>query len=249
MNDEIVATAAAIRAQRYADCSALFVAGSLIRGEGTAHSDLDLVVIFPALNRAYRESFKFGRYPVEAFVHDPETLEYFFVEIDRPSGIPALPQMVAEGIEVPEPTEFSVTLKRRARAVLASGPPALDSEAEARLRYLVTDTLNDLRDARSYEELLGTGSQLFEMLANYYFRSRGLWSVRGKAIPRGLMRADPVLGAAYRRAFEDLFKTGEPNQVIALAEDLLRDRGGPLFDGYKADAPAEWRSPHRGTIV
>jgi hypothetical protein len=44
MNDEIIATATAIRAQRYADCSALFVAGSLIRGEGTAHSDLDLVV-------------------------------------------------------------------------------------------------------------------------------------------------------------------------------------------------------------
>jgi len=249
MNDEIVATATAIRAQRYAGCSALFVAGSLIRGEGTAHSDLDLVVVFPALKRAYRESFKFGRYPVEAFVHDPETLEYFFVEIDRPSGIPALPQMVAEGIEVPESTEFSGALKRRARAVLASGPPALDAEAEARLRYLVTDILNDLRDARSYEELLGTGSQLFEMLANYYFRSRGLWSARGKAIPRGLMQADPALSTAYRRAFEHLFKTGEPNQVIALAEDVLRDRGGPLFDGYRADAPEEWRSPQGGTAV
>lgn len=169
MNDEISETVAALRAERYADCSALFVAGSLVRGEGTAHSDLDLVVIFPALRCAYRESFRFAGYPVEAFVHDPETLEYFFVEVDRVSGIPALPQMVAEGVEVPKPSDLSRALKRRAIAVLEAGPPPLDAEAEARLRYMITDVLDDLRDARSYEELLGTGSQLFEALANYYF--------------------------------------------------------------------------------
>lgn len=50
---------------------------------------------------AYRESFTFGGYPVEAFVHDPATLEYFFLEVDRPSGVPALAQMVVEGIEIP----------------------------------------------------------------------------------------------------------------------------------------------------
>lgn len=245
-NDEIVAAATAIRAERYAECSALFVAGSLIRGEGTTHSDLDLVVIFPALKCAYRESFTFAGYPVDAFVHDPETLEYFFVEVDRLSGIPALPQMVVEGLEVPEPSDLSRALKQRAMAVLESGPPPLDAEAEARLRYMVTDVLDDIRGARSYEELLGTGSQLFEGLANYHFRSKGLWSARGKAIPRGLMRDDPVLCTSFCRSFEHLFKTGDPSQVIGLAEDLLRSHGGPLFDGYRSDAPVGWRAPQAG---
>src|SRR5262245_56240859 len=141
---EIVATAKKIREERYAGCSALFVAGSVVRGEGTAHSDIDLVVIFPVLKCAYRESFRFAGYPVEAFVHDPATLEYFFAEVDRPSGIPALPQMVAEGIEIPEPNDLSRELRRRALAVLEAGPPALDAETEARMRYLITDIVDDL---------------------------------------------------------------------------------------------------------
>ena len=242
-NDEIVAVATAIRGERYAECSALFLAGSLVRGEGTAHSDLDLVVIFPALKCAYRESFTFAGYPIEAFVHDPETLEYFFVEVDRPSGIPTLPQMVAEGFEIPEPSDISRILKRRATAVLELGPPPLDVQDEARLRYTITDVLDDLRAARSYEEVLGSGSQLFDALANYHFRSKGLWSARGKAIPRGLMREDPALCSSYCRSFEHLFKTGDPSQVIGLTQDLLRRHGGLLFDGYKSEAPLGWRSP------
>jgi predicted nucleotidyltransferase len=242
MNEQIMATAEAIRAERYAQCCAFFVAGSLIRNEGTAYSDLDLVVVYPRLKCAYRESFQFGGYPVEAFVHDPETLEYFFVEVDRPSGVPALPQMVAEGLEVPEPSDLSRALKQRATAIIEMGPPLLDAEGEQRLRYAVTDVLDDLRGARSYEELMGTGSQLYEALANYYFRSMGLWSARGKAIPRGLVRADSTLCAAYCRSFESLFRNGDTRQVIDLAEDMLRARGGPLFDGYKSDAPEAWRT-------
>ena len=249
MTEEIVATAGAIRAERYHDCVALFVAGSLVRGEGTANSDLDLVVVFPSLKAAYRESFRFAGYPVEAFVHDPETLEYFFVEVDRACGIPALPQMVAEGLEVPAANTLSQALKRRARTVLEAGPPALDAEGEARLRYVVTDVLDDLREPRSYQELLGSGAQLFEVLANYYFRSRGLWSARGKAIARGLIRNDPAFADAYHRAFEQLFKAADPSQVISLTERLLESRGGLLFDGYKSDAPEGWRSTVNKTAV
>jgi hypothetical protein len=48
---------------------------------------------------------------VEAFVHDPATLKYFFFEVDRASGVPSLPQMVVEGVEIPAPTEMSRALK------------------------------------------------------------------------------------------------------------------------------------------
>jgi hypothetical protein len=241
LKEHIVSTADAIRADRYADSAAFFVAGSLVRGEGTAYSDLDLVVVYPTLTCAYRESFRVGGYPVEAFVHDPETLEYFFLEADGPSGIPALAQMIVEGIEIPEPSALSQSLKHRAASILASGPPSLDTEGERRLRYAITDALDDLRGAASYESMLGVGSELFQMLANYYFRSQGLWSARGKRIPRALTRTDPALGARYCQAFEALFKTGDSGPVIHLVEDLLAARGGPLFEGYRSDAPEAWR--------
>ena len=243
MKQRIIAAANAIHLERYREASVAFAAGSIVRGEGTAHSDLDLVVVYPALPCAYRESFGFDGIPVEAFVHDPETLNYFFLEVDRPSGIPSLAQMVLEGIEIPEGNARSRALKRRAGSVIRMGPPALGVEDERRLRYAITDLVNDLRDPRPREELVGTGARLFEELANYHFRSKGLWSARGKSIPRALERADAALGARYCRSFEHLFERGDVEAVIQLAGEILQPAGGPLFDGYRSEAPAAWRKP------
>lgn len=241
MTERVLAAARTIHAERYPGAVVAFAAGSIVRGEATRYSDLDLVVVFPALKAAYRESFIVDALPVEAFVHDPETLEYFFVDVDRPSGIPALAQMVLEGIEVPEPNELSNALKERAAAFIEAGPPALDVDTERRMRYAVTDLLDDLREPRSRDELLGAGSQLFETLADYYLRSHGLWSARGKAVPRALQRVSRELGTGYSRCFDGLFRLDDVAPVIQLAEQILEPRGGPLFDGYKADAPADWR--------
>jgi hypothetical protein len=237
----IVDLAHAIRSERYPDAGAVLAAGSILRGEGTAHSDLDLVVVYGKLACAYRESFRCDGYPVEAFVHDPETLEYFFFEVDRPSGIPSLPHMVMEGIEIPAPNELTRAVKHLAASLIAAGPPALDDESERRARYGVTDLVDDLRDARSHDERIGTGSQLFEQLADYHLRRLGLWSARGKAIPRALRRADPSLCERYCRSFDRLFRGDDAREVIHLAEDLLQPAGGLLFEGYRSDAPPGWR--------
>jgi hypothetical protein len=117
----------------------------------------------------------------------------------------------------------------------------LSPQEVERLRYSITDLVDDLRAPRSRDELVGTGSQLFETLANYCLRTRGLWSGKGKSIPRALMRADAPLCERYCRSFEDLFTKGDPRAVIALAEELLGPDGGFLFDGYRLDAPAAWR--------
>lgn len=241
MTQHIVAVANAIRGERYPDAAAVFAAGSIVRGEGTAFSDLDLVIVHGRLDRAYRESFRYDRVPVEAFVHDPETLEYFFQEVDRPSGVPALAHMVFEGIEIPGANDLSRILKDRAASFIAAGPPALDAEGERRLRYVVTDLLDDLRGAQSDDDRVAIGSRLYEQLADYYFRNRGWWSAKGKAIPRLLRQADAELCEKYCRSFEALFKAGESGAIIGLAEELLRASGGPLFEGYRADAPPAWR--------
>lgn len=242
MDDRIIEVANAIRSERYQGASAVFAAGSIVRGEATPFSDLDLVVVYAQLDSAYRESFRFEEYPVEAFVHDPATLEYFFLEVDRPSGVPALAQMVIEGFEVPAPTEMSRALKQQAAALIASGPPALDTDSERRLRYFVSDLLDDLRAPRSRDELIGAGSRLYEQLADYYLRRRGLWSGKGKAIPRVLRQVDAELCSTYCDAFNELFARGDAAAVIRLAEGLMREAGGPLFEGYRADAPSTWRT-------
>jgi hypothetical protein len=175
----------AIHTARYPEADVILAAGSLMRGDGTATSDLDLVVLHARLPQAYRESFHAEGVPVEAFVHDPETLEYFFTEMDVPSGVPTLPRMVLEGVEVPAPTPLSRAAKARAEAVIAAGPPPLDAEREQRLRYFVSDLLDDLRAPRSRDEAAAIGARLYERLADYHLRRLGLWSARGKWIPCG----------------------------------------------------------------
>jgi hypothetical protein len=239
---DVLAAARLVMSQRYPDAAVAFAAGSLVRGEGTAYSDLDLVVVYPTLPAAYRESFRFQGLPVEVFVHDPETLEYFFVEMDAASGIPALPQMVVEGHEVPAATDLSGRLKARAAAIIGAGPPRLDAETERRRRYLLTDLLDDLRGWRSADELMACGARLFEDLADYHLRAAGRWSAKGKAIPVALRRADAALCAEYCAAFESLFGAKEIGPVVRLAEELLQSNGGLLFEGYRSDAPASWRT-------
>jgi predicted nucleotidyltransferase len=241
--DQLIKITNEIFANRYSSARVIFLAGSLVRDEGTPYSDLDLVVIFDSLTAAYRESFYFQGFPVEAFVHDRETLNYFLSEIDYRSGIPALAQMILEGIEIPKPNEFSQSLKRLAALVLGSGPPALSAQDIQRMRYNITNLIDDIRQFKSKDELVAAGTALYESLADFYLRTNNHWSAKGKSIPGILKRQNPDLGSLYCNSFEELFERGIPEKVIALAEEVLKPKGGFLFDGYKLNAPADCRKP------
>src|SRR5215216_6499985 len=139
-----VGAARAIWRGRYEGARVVFLGGSVLRGEATPTSDLDVVVVYERLPNAYREAFVYGGWPVEAFVHDAETLEQFF-EVDRRRGLPALMSMVWEGVEVPGPSEFSAGLKRRAGGLIEAGPPAWDEEELTLRRFRLTDWVDDMR--------------------------------------------------------------------------------------------------------
>jgi predicted nucleotidyltransferase len=65
MFDELANITEDIRRGRYAKAPVVFLAGSLVRGEGTSTSDLDLVVVFDRLPNAFRESFWHETKPIE----------------------------------------------------------------------------------------------------------------------------------------------------------------------------------------
>lgn len=241
MLNQLIEITNQILTSKYPNASLIFLAGSIVRGEGTSFSDLDLVVIFDKLPAAYRESFYFQGFPVEAFVHDPETLNYFLYDVDRPSGIPSLAQMILEGVEIPQPSELSVSLKELATSVIEMRPPALSEKEICKLRYNITNLVDDIRQPRSKAELVASGTELYEALADYYFRTNNLWSAKGKSIPRILEHKDAALCLRYCAAFEELFADGKPEKVIVLAEEILNPNGGYLFDGHRLDAPADYR--------
>lgn len=240
ISNSLVTTTKAIHAERYSGSEVIFLSGSIIRGESTSTSDLDLAVIFRRLENAYRESFRFDDWPVEAFVHDPETLNYFF-KADRATGVPSLANMISEGIEVPETSNFSYFIRALARSALAEGPPPWKKLDVDNSRYAITDILDDLHEPRSRAEQIASATVLFDQLASHFLRSRQLWSAKGKTIPRRLREVDSEFAVRFEESFQALFTTGHATQVITLAEEVLERSGGRLFEGHKLAAPPDWR--------
>lgn len=237
--NQVLAAADRALRERYPGALVAFAAGSILRGEGRPHSDLDLVVLHERLDHAWRESFLIDGLPVEAFVHDPETLAWFFRK-DRQSGRPALVGMVAEGRILGARSDLGVQWRERAGALLQAGPPPLEAAEAARMRYGITDKLDDLRGHRSAEEILAIGAALYAALAEFILRSRGRWAGAGKWLWRRLAMEDPELARRFSGAFEALYR-GDPSPVIALAEEALAPFGGLLFEGDREAAAPDAR--------
>jgi ribosomal-protein-alanine N-acetyltransferase len=204
-------------------------------------SILFLVVVYKELSNARRESFSFKGWPVEALIHDPETLSYFFEVVDKNSGCASLPRMVSDGIVICDKENLAQTLKNQAQQCIQSGPSLVTEMQLRNLRYGVTDLVDDLRDPRSSAELMATGAKLYGVLANYYFLSNGKWGADRKTIPRRLHEVNADFAIRYTQVFDHLFKDDDTEGVILLAEEILQKDGGFLFDGYESSAPAEWR--------
>jgi hypothetical protein len=232
--------AARLLQERHPNAVLAFVAGSIVRGEATRFSDIDLIIVYPRVEHAYRESLSFEGWPVECFVHDPATLRYFFEKFDAQGGDISLASMVMEGLLLPEGSALGLQLKELARAHVARGPAPWSAEQLLNARYMITDLVDDLRAFRNKTELLGTLGALHEHLAALHFRANGQWTAARKHIPRRLAKSDPALAERWTRAFEEAM-AGQVNPVVALAEALLKPFGGFCFDGYKRDAPKDWR--------
>ena len=121
---DALAIAEAVFRSRYGGASFAYVAGSIMRGQGTHLSDIDLVVIYDEVEAARRESFTADSVPVEAFVHDLETLAWF-VKDDISRGRPSILNMIAEGAVIGQASDRAEELRREIKERLAMGPPPL----------------------------------------------------------------------------------------------------------------------------
>jgi hypothetical protein len=226
--------------ERFHDAVALFCAGSVVRGEHSAHSDLDIVVLFESVPNAWREAAVVDGWPVELFVHDIETLAYF-VDKDCRGWRSSLANMLAEAIVIPQPSSLSDSLQAWARALLKN-PPAASNVTLNDDRYFISDLLDDLRDSRPRSEVVAIAAALHERLGSFILKSSGRWAAAGKHLPRELTRLDPSIAETFNRAVDAVFLDSNPAPLITLTERVLHPFGGPLFDGYRSDAAASART-------
>lgn len=227
---------------RYATAQAFYWAGSVAKGEGTDHSDLDVIAVFNHIPNAYREAFSKDGWPVDAFIHDKETLHYFFQESRSKSCIPGLLQMILTGEEIITDSAISKQIKLMAQKAFAAGPMPWSKEEIDKERFLITDVLIDILYPTARIEQVASAAWLYEALSQFYFRAQGKWRASGKSIPRYLEKDDASLAKQFTQAFENVFVSSETSALEALVHNILKPYGGLLWEGFRSVAPPEFRT-------
>ncbi len=221
-----------ISAEHYPDAQLVLLGGSVSRGEGTATSDLDLVIVTTNSKAPYRESFIAYDWPVEAFIHTIESLETFF-KSDAQRRRPSLANLCHEGLVVIGNNDMIEQVKVKAKEYATATPPKLTEQELEHYRYRVTDALDDLAGAKSHEEALFVVAPLLGLLCDFIFDSRQEWRCVSKRNFRQLAKIDAELHGELLGVLEQFYKEETREDLIHFVEDILEPFGGRLFAGYK----------------
>lgn len=211
-------------------CQAAVLAGSVVRGEGTETSDLDVVIFDQNFSSSYRESFIECGWAIEAFIHNLTSYQAFF-QSDRDRAMPSLPRMVSEGIVIKDEGIIE-TIKNEANVLLARGPEKWSEETIRIKRYFSTDTLDDYIGCLNRAEGIFIANRLAELVSEFVLRTNQHWIGTYKWTVRALKNYDIHFAEIFVDAFDIYYKTGDKNKVIHLVNQILEPFGGQLFEGF-----------------
>lgn len=173
--------------------SVAIVAGSTARGERTATSDIDLLLIGEHLFDDDRSSmaatYSFDGEVFEVFAYTPAGFEEWAAR-DLAGHRPVIVEMLLKGIAVRQNSTLPA-LREHWASRLATGPQLAVSESAFR-RYVITDLLDDLRDCTDALEAHVIADLLFERTAELMLLTAGQWIGTGKWLPRRLRDWDPA---------------------------------------------------------
>lgn len=214
----------------YPQCQGAVLAGSVVRGEATDTSDLDIVIFDNKISASYRESLiQFG-WPIDVFIHNLTSYKaYFNSDIER--ARPSLPSMVAEGIILKDEGIIE-SIKIEAKKLLNKGPAEWSKETINFKRYFLTDTLDDFIGCKNRAEELFIANHLAELASEFVLRTNRQWIGSSKWIVRALKRYDLKFANRFIDAFDGFYRTGEKENVIKIVEEILVPFGGTLFEGF-----------------
>ncbi|MDN4073572.1 nucleotidyltransferase domain-containing protein [Fictibacillus terranigra] len=207
-----------------------FLAGSIVRGEGTESSDLDIVIFDALADHSYRKSYVEYGWPIEAFVHSFQSYKVFFKE-NRERARPSLPQMCAEGIILKDNGQASA-IKNESLALLKRGPLPWKSKEVDAARYGISNLLDDLDGSNNPFEDLFIVSKLAEMIHEFVLRVNGCWIGEGKWMVRALKEFDEEFALQFVQVFDSYYKNRDKENVVRFADHVLEPYGGRLFEGY-----------------
>jgi hypothetical protein len=216
--------------RHFPNCHGALLAGSVVRGEATETSDLDIVIFDKNLKTAYRESvIEFG-WNIEVFVHNLTSYKEFF-KSDCERARPSLPKMVSEGIVLKDCGILDL-IKHEAIELLDRGPEEWSADTIKVKRYFISDALDDLIGSNNRAEEIFIANTLAEFVSEFVLRTNRQWIGTSKWIVRSLRNYDEKFAGHFVEAFDTFYKTGDKNKVIEMVDEILKPFGGRLFQGF-----------------
>jgi len=213
----------------FPDCQIAVLSGSVVRGEETPSSDLDIVIID---REPFRKSYYYCEWPIEVFVHNEDSLEdAFFIETQH--GVPLTTRMCAEGMVLKGGREAE-KIKEKAKRSLIEGPSALSLSKLDELRYAISDNLDDLEGSTIPEEDIYSVSALIESLHQFILRTNQRWVGEGKWMYRSLKNYDEALAGRLTKCLQSFYTRQEKGELIRFVDEILAPHGGRLFHDYYA---------------
>ena len=218
--------------KEYPNSILAILAGSVVRGEGTDTSDLDIVIITDGDELPYRKSVIYQKWPIELFVYNEKSYkEYCQRGVDQ--ARPTLVNMIVEGIPIIDRDKNFHILKREGEEILNKGPRELNEKEVENYRYMISSLLEDLKGSMDNYESIFVVNKLSFVLSEFIMRLNRRWIGDGKWSYKVLREFDDELADTFADAFTEFYSKGNNRAIISFTEDILKPVGGVLFDGFK----------------
>jgi len=235
--DEAVTTARALVAERFPEARAAWLAGSVVSGNATPTSDLDVTVLLPGPPAPFRESLEYDGWPVELFVHSRETVAHWIAK-DLERRRPTLVRLISSGVVLLDLDGTGTALAEECDAILSAGPGPLSTAELDSMRYGLTDLLDDLADSAEPVTTAAVAVATWEAAARLLLAADGRWWGTAKWLVRELRAYDAVHGTSYALRLHAGLAAALDRDAVLLAvvvEEILDGVGGRLWAGYRAE--------------
>ncbi|MRX72420.1 nucleotidyltransferase domain-containing protein [Bacillus lacus] len=216
--------------KHFPHCQGAILAGSVVRGQATKTSDLDIVIFDENISSSYRVSLiEFG-WNIELFAHNLSSYRFFF-ESDCEEARPCMPRMVSEG-KILKDTGVLSEIRKEAKELLEQGPKEWSKETIDLKRYFITDALDDLIGCQNRGEGIFIANKLGELVSEFILRSNRKWTGSSKWIVRSLAHYDEELANEFVEAFDAYYKTNDIAKIVRLTDKVLKPFDGRYFEGF-----------------
>ena len=200
--------------ERFQPVLGIIVAGSILRGQGDEHSDLDTFVIFEGDYRQRVQKF-FNGVRFEIFANPPRRVPMYFLE-EQTDGEPSTAHIIATGHVLLNRSPLVDTLRQQAHENLQN-PPTYSASFLTMQRYFAADAFENALDLRQRDPAMALtliGSVLPSMLKYHYYKL-GKFIPRHKAMLESLRQDAPELAALF-----DSFWQAEGNKRFEIASQI-----------------------------